>query len=106
MVNYRSIGQSWQFAFTGLKANESPISLETLELCICFMECGQSTLAETEQSSGVFTFGHGMKVRLETYFLLFLVESTGLGTVTSSVVLLLSFLMLDLGWPAGEISAS
>lgn len=38
-----------------------------------------------------------MKVRLETYFLVFLVERTDFGTVLNSVVLLLSFLMLGLG---------
>lgn len=47
-----------------------------------------------------------MKVRLETYFLVFLVERTHFGTVLNSVVLLLSFLRLGLGWPAGEISAT
>lgn len=68
--------------------------------------CSQSILAETEQSSGGFTSGHDTAVRLETFFLLFLFERAGLGTVTSSVVQPFSFLMLGLGWPAGGFSVS
>lgn len=103
MVNCRTIGHSWQFAFTGLKANESLVSLEPSEMCICFMSCTQSTLAETEQNSGAVTFGHGMKVRLEIYFL-FLVERIALGTVLRSIVLLVSF--PDFSWAAGEIDVA
>lgn len=95
LAGYRTIEHSWQFVFTELKTNELPFSLEPSEQCFHVI-FSQSILAEAEQSSGVFTFEHGTKVRWEMCFLLFLVESSGLGTAFRFIVLPLS-LTLSLG---------